>query len=168
MILRKLAQAVRKQSWSTVILEVLIVVVGIFFGLQVDAWNQNLKDRTAEAVYLERLRADTASNIVEVKDRAQTYYDRADSLKRIVEMLETRNAEEIGAADLAYTFCYWYVPEAVRLQTATYDEMTATGGLELIRSEDVRHKLQLALAENNRANDEIPKLASVQVISPGT
>ena len=163
MILRKLAEAVRKQSWSTIVLEVLIVVVGIFFGLQVDAWNQNLKDRTAEAVYLERLRADTASNIAEVKDRAQTYYDRADSLKRIVEMLEARNAEEIGASDLAYTFCYWYVPEAVRLQTATYDEMTATGGLELIRSEDVRHKLQLALAENSRANDEIPKLASVQM-----
>jgi hypothetical protein len=31
------------------------------------------------------------------------------------------------------------------------------------RSEDVRHKLQLALAENSRANDEIPKLASVQM-----
>ena len=73
MILRKLAEAVRKQSWSTIILEVLIVVVGIFFGLQVDAWNQNRKDRTAEAVYLERLRADTAANIAEVKETALTY-----------------------------------------------------------------------------------------------
>jgi hypothetical protein len=142
---------------------VLIVVVGIFFGLQVDAWNQDHKDRATETVYLDRLRADTTYNIAEVRHKAQSYYDRADSLKRIVEMLEKGTVDEIVESDLAQAFCYWYVPEGVRLQTATYDEMTTTGSLTLISSEDVRHKLQLALAENNRVSDEIPKLALVQM-----
>jgi len=39
MILHRLAEGVRAQNWFTVIVEVLIVVVGIFLGLQVDDWN---------------------------------------------------------------------------------------------------------------------------------
>ena len=39
MILRKLAAAMKEQNWVTVVLEILIVVVGIFVGLQVDGWN---------------------------------------------------------------------------------------------------------------------------------
>ena len=35
MILRKLADAITAQNWFTVVLEVLIVVVGIFIGLQI-------------------------------------------------------------------------------------------------------------------------------------
>lgn len=163
MILDRLSEAMRKQSWSTMFLEMLIVIVSIFFALQVDSWSQNLKDRQAEAVYLDRLHADTVFNIREVENKAQSYYDRADSLRRIVDALETGKTGEIDAADLAYAFCYWYVPEGVRLQSATYDEMTATGGLGLIRNENIRRKLQLALAENGRVRDEIPKLASVQM-----
>ena len=58
MILRKLAHAIREQNWFTVVLEILIVVVGIFFGLQVDSWNQARKDNAREGVYLERLLRD--------------------------------------------------------------------------------------------------------------
>ena len=43
MILRRLGNALREQNWFTVVLEVLIVVVGIFFGLQVDDWNERRK-----------------------------------------------------------------------------------------------------------------------------
>ena len=44
MILRRLAEGVRKQDWFTVVVEVLIVVVGIFLGLQVDDWNNARKE----------------------------------------------------------------------------------------------------------------------------
>jgi len=40
MILRKLADAIRQQNWFTVVLEILIVVIGILIGLQVDGWNE--------------------------------------------------------------------------------------------------------------------------------
>jgi hypothetical protein len=39
MILRRFVDAFWQQSWFTVVLEVLIVVTGIFIGLQVDDWN---------------------------------------------------------------------------------------------------------------------------------
>ena len=45
MILQRLATAIRKQDWFTVIIETLIVVFGVFIGLQVNNWNEARKDR---------------------------------------------------------------------------------------------------------------------------
>lgn len=55
MILRSLAEAIRQQNWFTVVLEVFIVVAGIFIGLQVDDWNRSRQDRRDEQHYLSRL-----------------------------------------------------------------------------------------------------------------
>ena len=63
MILRKLAEAIREQNWFTVVLEVAIVVVGIFVGLQVNTWNEARLDRAQEYAGLERL-LDEAENAV--------------------------------------------------------------------------------------------------------
>ena len=45
MILSKLADAIRRQDWFTVLLEIAIVMIGILLGLQVNAWNQGRIDR---------------------------------------------------------------------------------------------------------------------------
>lgn len=44
MILRRLAQSLRRQDWVTVVLEIGIVVLGVFLGIQVANWNQDRLD----------------------------------------------------------------------------------------------------------------------------
>lgn len=39
MILRRIVESLRSQNWRVAFLELLIVIVGVFVGLQVDAWN---------------------------------------------------------------------------------------------------------------------------------
>ncbi|WP_373006241.1 hypothetical protein [Hyphomonas sp.] len=58
MILRRLTTAFRKQDWFTVGVETLIVVFGVFIGLQVNNWNAARQDRARAAVYTERLKAE--------------------------------------------------------------------------------------------------------------
>ena len=58
MIFRRLATGLKNRDWGTIVLEVLILVVGIFIGLQVDDWNQARKDRSDIAIYLERIHED--------------------------------------------------------------------------------------------------------------
>ncbi|MEM1402772.1 MAG: hypothetical protein AAGG55_05525 [Pseudomonadota bacterium] len=58
MLLRRLADAMRRQDWFTVLLEIFIVMVGIFLGLQANAWNQSRIDRAEEAVFLKALYED--------------------------------------------------------------------------------------------------------------
>lgn len=48
LILRRFADAIREQNWFTVVLEVAIVVIGIFIGLQVDDWNQRRIERQSD------------------------------------------------------------------------------------------------------------------------
>ena len=55
MILQRVGEALKNRDWGLVVLEVLIVVVGIFMGLQVDDWNEARKDRAVEKEYLQRL-----------------------------------------------------------------------------------------------------------------
>lgn len=63
MILKKLAAAIASQNWFTVLLEILIVVVGLFIGLQVDGWNETRKDRVREIEYLQRIDEELADDI---------------------------------------------------------------------------------------------------------
>ncbi len=58
MILQRLTTAIRQQSWSQILTEILIVVIGIFLGLQVTDWNEKRQDRSDESMFLVRLHED--------------------------------------------------------------------------------------------------------------
>ncbi|MCA8900453.1 MAG: hypothetical protein KDA53_04325 [Hyphomonas sp.] len=58
MILQRLTASLRKQDWFTVLIETLIVVLGVFLGLQANNWNEARKDRIVERQTLDRLRVE--------------------------------------------------------------------------------------------------------------
>lgn len=58
MIIRRLGQAIAQQDWFVVLIELLVLVVGIFIGLQVDDWNQARKDRNDEQRFMVALHGD--------------------------------------------------------------------------------------------------------------
>ena len=59
MILRRISENVRSQNWFTVAVEFVIVVVGVFLGLQVQDWNEARKERIEEQGLLSRLHVET-------------------------------------------------------------------------------------------------------------
>jgi hypothetical protein len=58
MILRSLAHSIRKRDRFAVAIEFLIVVAGIFVGLQVTDWNERRQLRQRELNYLQRMGED--------------------------------------------------------------------------------------------------------------
>jgi uncharacterized membrane protein len=40
MILHRLTKSILEQNWLTVAVEIIIVVLGVFLGLQVNNWNE--------------------------------------------------------------------------------------------------------------------------------
>ncbi len=52
MILRRVIAHFRKQEWTAIAIDFLIVVVGVFVGLQVNNWNEARVERRAEIGYL--------------------------------------------------------------------------------------------------------------------
>ena len=67
MILQRLATAIRKQDWFTVAIETLIVVLGVFLGLQLGNWNEARADRVAYQEALVRFETEVDRNIAELE-----------------------------------------------------------------------------------------------------
>ena len=58
MILRRVIQHVRKQEWTAIWIDLVIVVVGVFIGIQVANWNAARADERLGRAYAARLTAD--------------------------------------------------------------------------------------------------------------
>ena len=64
MILQSLARNLRQQNWLSLFIELIIVIVGIFVGLQVSSWNSSRQDDAIEKIYLHRLLNDMEESII--------------------------------------------------------------------------------------------------------
>jgi hypothetical protein len=89
MILRRVIKHFREQEWTAIFLDFLIVVVGVFVGLQVQNWNEarNLSIETTSAI--ERLHGE-AENAVTYFQRVIDFYDdfnsaRSEAIQRLVD-----------------------------------------------------------------------------------
>ena len=63
MILRRVTKHVTEQNWFAVFIDFLIVVVGVFIGIQVSNWNETRKEDAQEKDYLIRLYEDFEANV---------------------------------------------------------------------------------------------------------
>ena len=62
MILRRVIAHVRNQEWAAIAIDFVIVVLGVFIGIQVSNWNENRALRERERTHLEQLLIDLESD----------------------------------------------------------------------------------------------------------
>lgn len=62
MILRRITEHVRAQNWFAVALDFVIVVVGVFIGIQVANWNEERALQQRERLLLAELRSEAQRN----------------------------------------------------------------------------------------------------------
>jgi hypothetical protein len=62
-LLRRITEHVKAQNWTAVALDFLIVVVGVFIGIQVSNWNGNQADDRAYQVAMRRLAEESAETL---------------------------------------------------------------------------------------------------------
>jgi hypothetical protein len=58
MLLRRVIEHVREQNWTAVGIDFLIVVLGVFVGIQVANWNTERERSRDSAVFTARLKDD--------------------------------------------------------------------------------------------------------------
>jgi len=66
MILRRVIAHMKNQQWTAVFIEFVIVVIGIFVGMQVNNWNAERANRALEATHLQHLAKDIRGDIGEI------------------------------------------------------------------------------------------------------
>lgn len=73
MILRRFTEHLKKQNWTAVGLDLAIVILGVFIGMQVSNWNQERLDRQETARLLSELRP-ALQSFADYFDTAKPYY----------------------------------------------------------------------------------------------
>lgn len=155
MILQRLATAIREQSWFTVVIETLIVVFGVFLGLQVQQWALDQERRASESAYLVRLHEET----VQLLDRRASYDQSrttfsADLVAAVRVLQDTSSGAALSEAqcDAMAGSSHTTVPP-VDLPTIT--ELLSTGRLDQIRSPAMRTSILTLTQDAASARDLI-------------
>ncbi|MGJ8664331.1 MAG: hypothetical protein ACSHWU_11810 [Marinicella sp.] len=134
MILRSITKHVKEQNWFAVTLDFIIVVFGVFLGIQIGDWNEERLTRERTLVLTERL-ADDFGVDVWLANSFSTYHEVViDNAKRVLDDLTGRESlpdnELLVAAFRATQFN--------RLnQSSTYTELVSSGGYDLLAKSEL-------------------------------
>lgn len=139
MFIRRISAGLLEQNWYAVVLEIVIVVVGVFFGLQASNWNENRIAKAEARTYYARLIDDLRAE-QSVRTARVAYFQKTRRHgKSALNALLAPNAER-GATfliDVYQTTQRWnYFP-----QRTTYDELSSGSIANAISDTTLRSQL---------------------------
>lgn len=158
MILRRFMKHVTDQNWFAVGLDVLVVITGIFVGLQVTDWNQARKDKNLEQVYINRLALDASKNVATLERLAGLHQGVRQDVNRVASFLALDEWDDEAHEVIKKQRLMWNALPFADLQSGAWDELVSSGRLVLIQDDDLRSQLQQAYASNAAAAVQFEKL----------
>lgn len=135
-IVRRAVSNLRRQDWTAVVVELVVVVVGVFIGIQAANWNEDREQARKSRVFTERLKDDL--RVEAWNYEIQIGYNRQVlvNAQRAVDAL-TGKAPLSDEALLVAAFRASQFNGNSR-RRATHDELTSTGEIGLIRDKALR------------------------------
>jgi hypothetical protein len=139
-ILRRVIDHVRRQEWTAIIIDLVIVVVGVFIGIQVANWNEDRLTRGKAAVFTARLKEDLRQEAWRYQFLLEYYKDVRDATEAAADALSGK-APLSNEAFLVNAYRATQYKQGASTRS-TYDELISTGNVGLIED---RKLLNLAV-----------------------
>ena len=126
MAIRRFREHVARQDWFAVLIDVGIVVLGVFLGIQAANWNEGRKTRALGADYRQQILSDLDNNITDLASR-RVYYSAVRD--RSLATLEAIGGSQRKLDDGRLVLDAYQASEVFNRQIVrgAYDEMTASG-----------------------------------------
>jgi hypothetical protein len=167
MILRRLVSAFRKQDWFTVAVEIMIVVLGVFLGLQANNWNEARADRQREAGYLQGLAQDIRIDIADMDEIIRVSTLRMSAMSHLLEQaggaplpdgfdsargrIVVEPSPPYDASDPKTIGIAMFILTTLDGNRLTYDTMINAGGIGIIRDAALARDIQTYYARVDKA-----------------
>lgn len=139
MILRSVIEHAKAQNWTAIALDFVIVVFGVFIGIQVSNWNEARVDRQLGRDYTKRLVSDLQQDFANARivDR---YYDQVlESVQEADRLLSASDPDPKALVVSAYRASeYIYIPPS----RATWEEIVSSGQIGLLPEAATKSELQ--------------------------
>jgi len=157
MILKRLRAETGRQNWFGVAVDLVILILGVFLGIQVSNWNQDRLDRAHGKEYRDQIYLDLESNQRDLAFRV--HYDgqllghAEAALAALNQPVTDRPGDFIIAAYEASN----HIPQPVR--RSTYDEVMASGMADFLGDRMLKERITnyyVGMATMQRLFDNIP------------
>ena len=141
MLLRKFTKHITEQNWFAVGLDVLVVITGIFLGLQVTDWNDARKEVGRSSHIHDRLYNDLMEDASGLEKRLVYWNKSAEYGEFAISFLETGQLG--GLSNWETLLAIYQASNTWRFSVnrITYDELVSNGDLGLIRNDPLREDL---------------------------
>ncbi len=136
MILRRVIAHFRKQEWTAIAIDFVIVVLGVFVGIQLGNWNDAHLERAQSAVFTSALVADLHADAVLYRGVAGYFASVSDNAERVLESLEGRGP--LSHEDLHNSANRASQIALVPVNRSTFEELVSTGRINLITDAALR------------------------------
>ncbi len=141
MLLRRFMEHTRTQNWYAVVLDLLVVVLGIYIGLQVDAWANARKERVLERAHLEQIMSDATSNVEIARALSNHHAERDAEIRFAVGQLLEGDLLEENSDRFKWAIMMMKQVPPMSLETGGYQALIASGDFHLIRSKEIKNLL---------------------------
>ncbi len=140
MLLRRFSSHVRAENWFAVFLDLIVVVVGLFIGLQIDTWWEDQKEARLESSYMLEIREDFELNESNLKVTTA-------GLEQIIRsMLVLHEQSALGAPSLSVADLNENLKKIGSMPAffpvnRAYANLTGSGDLKLIQNRPIKNAL---------------------------
>jgi hypothetical protein len=147
MVARRIQEHVANHNWFAVLIDLAIVTIGVFIGIQVSNWNAARLERDEVRAYQRLIIDDLVANEQELAERARYYRQVRAHALAAMEALDAR--APLGESFLVNTYQATQV-SPIRMERSAYDEMIASGMAKSFADPAVRRRLSAYYAGTER------------------
>ena len=141
MILRRLSQSLKEQNWTTILIEFVLLVSGVFLGIQAANWNEQRAEDIKAQAYLARIQVNLQADLQSIQRRETLWRQVIAYGKGAIRYAETGELVEGSAWKTVLAFYQASQIWQWVSSDSTYQEMRSGGELGLIRDQGLRDRL---------------------------
>ena len=141
MLLRRITHHVVNENWFAVFVDFVIVVVGVYVGIEVSNWNEARQEDARAQYFLERIGHDLTNDRAQATSKQQFWGDVVEYGQAAIAHAEKG---ELYKGSTRQTVLAYYQASQVNPYAAVstaYDELRTAGELSLIRNPALRTRL---------------------------
>ena len=144
MTLHRLTQALKDQNWMTIVVEFVLLVCGVFLGIQAANWNEQRREHALEAEYIARLQRDFSAIDARLSINLTRWEDTAAAPIRLINDLDAfrqRRAWPRAKVEMLGDLDATMGSRIPAPRAASYVELLSAGRLGLLRDSRLREAL---------------------------
>jgi hypothetical protein len=161
LIFRSIKAHIENENWFAVCVDFVIVVVGVFIGIQVANWNEDQTFYDRETNLLYELKKETENSILFTKQRILNYSQVVAAGKRSLAFLESGESCETECWPILVDFMHASQWQSVRIPRSTFENMRRLG---LPKNNKIVNEIEGYHAQNDGAtlaNSTLPEYRSL-------